>query len=246
MKRFPRIGAALKSVAVFVGAVTLAVAAILGIGFLSGLLHLPRTQAPVVAKAHFDVDVFALMTVQYRTPTTVVGVNLYGPSAQAVKCRFGRLAYLAQAPQYMPKTDRASATCIEVRFRGPAPGGQTAMQPGASHAVQFAMVPIEYDVHGRYIGMGVGPAPHLAIPGGATAAECKSRADDLRKTNYAAGRVPRGATLIVYCVGIPPLPPVAWASKAPDSQVRMQPCPYAPFPGDGPCQTATMLWLERL
>lgn len=89
--------------------------------------------------------------------------------------------------------------------------------------------------------MGVGDEPRQAIPGGQTAAECKARADDIRTSSYANGKVASAASLIVYCVGLPELPAEVWRGGSDDSSVMDKPCPSFPFVGAGPCQIATEL-----
>ena len=206
---------------------------------LAGCASAPHPKRAVesqtVVRPHFDVDAFAMMAVQYHDPKTVVGVNLYGPVSKDEQCKYGSAAYLAQAPQYMPKSDRAAATCLEIKFTGPVAGGQTVMQPFQGAALVYAIIPIEYDGNGKYLGMGVGDEPRQAIPGGRTADECQARADELRKLNYSEGKVDSHASLMVYCVGIPELDALF---QSVEPQVMDRPCPNYPFAGAGPCQIA--------
>ena len=179
-----------------------------------------------------------LIAVQYHSPTEIAGVSLYGPTAKESDCIKAAAAYLSQVPAYMPKTDRAAATCLHVVLVGAAVHGQTIVQPFAGQALAWAIVPIEYDAHGKYLGMG--NRDSQAIPGGADAATCKVRADDIRTSSYAEGKVPNGNTLLVYCVGLPAIPASVFAAPG-DSVVFKDPCPYYPFPGAGACEIATKL-----
>lgn len=199
--------------------------------------------AQTVVKPSFNVDAYALVAIQYHAPNVIAGVNLYGPVPKEQQCHEGGAAYLTQIPQYIPKTDRAAATCLEIKFTGPAAGGQTVLQPFTGTPIAYAIVPIEYDGSGHFVGMGVGDEPRQAIPGGQTATECTARADEIRTSSYGDGRVPAGASLIVYCVGIPRLD-VLWQNSGDDSSVMNKPCPSYPFVGAGPCQIATARWSD--
>lgn len=192
----------------------------------------------VAAPPAFKVDQFALIAVQYHSPTEVTGVNLYGPGGNERECTEAAIAYMQQAPALMPKTDRAAATCLHIMLLGAAKGGLTIVQPFSGQALEYAIVPVEFDATGKLLG--VGNSNGTAIPGGHDAATCKSRADDIRTSSYADGKVPASNTLLVYCVGLPAMPAELFAPPG-GSVAYKEPCPYYPFPGAGPCEIQTRL-----
>lgn len=194
--------------------------------------------ARTVALPTFTVDEFALIAVQYRSPTEVVGVNLYGPGGNESECTKAGISYMQQASQVIPKTDRVAATCLHIALTGAVKGGMTVMQPFSGQALEYAIVPVEYDAKGALLGIGENDGS--AIPGGRDAQTCQSRADDIRTSSYADGKIPAANTLLVYCVGLPAMPAAMFAPPG-DSVVYKEPCPYYPFPGAGPCEIQTRL-----
>lgn len=189
--------------------------------------------ARTVAPPAFKVDQFALIAVQYHSPTEVVGVNLYGPGGNESECTKAAISYMQQAAQAIPKTDRVAATCLHIALIGAAKGGLTIMQPFSGQPLEYAIVPVEYDATGKLLG--IGESDGTAISGGQDAATCKSRADEIRTSSYADGKIPEANTLLVYCVGLPAMPAELFAPPG-DSVVYKEPCPYYPFPGAGPCE----------
>lgn len=193
---------------------------------------------PTASAPPLHVDQFAMVAIQYHSPTEIVGVSLYGPADKESDCTKAAMAYLEQAAQSIPKPDRAVATCLEIKLNSVAKGGLTVMQPFVGSPIEYAIVPVEYTATGQLVGIG-GQDGH-AIPGGQDAATCKSRADEIRTSSYADGKIPEANTLLVYCVGLPAMPAELFAPPG-DSVVYKEPCPYYPFPGAGPCEIQTRL-----
>ena len=73
------------------------------------------------------------------------------------------------------------------------------LQPVQRPPLSYALIAVMYSKMGAYVGM----QPLHAV---AKAATCQAQARDLIDSNRKDGKVPFGASLLIYCLPVPALP----------------------------------------
>lgn len=151
---------------------------------------------------------------EYATPTVPLHVSTYGPVQHEHACRADAAA------QPYPKDSMYKNGCLTIMFVGPLPHGAVVIQPEArpeNNPIGVALIAVEYNTAGRWLG-----AQPLHVVSNADT--CKFQANDLKQGWYKDGSVPKGNSLLIYCVGIP-----KWEPKEKSETVRWTLAPARPW-----------------
>ncbi len=163
------------------------------------------------ASSHpFVADTYLTVGLDYQSATVLAGVSTYGPTPKAVMCERAEAAFVAESKGMEPPGHTAAATCLHVRFSGPAPKGQVVMQPGTAKPIAVVLIGVEYDSLGKWYGA-------EALHSTDSAKVCEKQANVVLADNLKNGRVPKGNTLLIYCLPVPALP----AQKVPRDDSRV-------------------------
>lgn len=158
----------------------------------------------------FTVNDYFFGVVQYSSPTTVDGVNAFGPGPEECGGEKGMANAVTQAndPQIEPPGENSIVTCLHVNFGGPlSANGVVVVQPwhDTQKPLEYALIAFLYDKAGKFVG---DEALH-ACPDVAT---CTTQAHEVIGEN--AKKVNGSKSLLIYVLPLPVLP--SSKSAAPD------------------------------
>ncbi|MGA7540353.1 MAG: hypothetical protein WBW93_16475 [Steroidobacteraceae bacterium] len=157
-------------------------------------------KAPVPSSSNFLADNEFVIEMEHDTSGALVNVSTYGPVPHGQSCEQFEAVTASGTEKYNPKGFRSQLTCLQVKFLGPlGPKGAVILQPSGAAPLKYALIAVMYSKMGAYVGM----QPLHAVKKAAT---CQAQARDLIDSNRKDGKVPFGASLLIYCLPVPALP----------------------------------------
>lgn len=161
------------------------------------------------AQNSFTVDDFIAVAMEYQGPSTLVGVDTYGPTDKEEVCQRSTAAAVVQSDDMLPHGHTMVTTCLHVKFGGPLPRGAAVTVPVAGTPFEYMTIGVEYTHAGDFVGAeALHPAPDVKT--------CMREARDVIGSNYKDGHVAAGNSLILYCV---PVPVIHQGSRASDGGI---------------------------
>lgn len=176
--------------------------AIITLGLIAGCAKAPHVATAALSKpASFTAEAFFVLEFEHDAQGALVHASPYGPTDSEFKALQDEAVKRAGASQRNPAGFTSQFTVQHVKFLGPlGPKGAVIMQPVARNRpapLGWVLFATDFDAHGQYLGAEM-------LHGVALATTCQRQARDLIDANH--DRIPRGASLLIYCVPVPPLP----------------------------------------
>jgi hypothetical protein len=180
---------------------------VIALGLLAGCSISPRISsvAPPVKRAAthagFTAEAFFVLEFEHDTAGNLVNAAPYGPTDSEFKAMQDEVMRKARVSQYNPAGFTSQFTIQHVEFKGPlGPKGAVVVQPVARNQPApkaWVLFATDFDAHGKYLGAEMLHAVALSLA-------CQHDARDVIDSNPHAA--PPGASLLIYCVPVPPLP----------------------------------------
>ncbi len=163
-----------------------------------GLFGCAKPVAVVSTSHSFMTEAFFVLEFEHDAKGVLVHAVSYGPTFKEQDCLNSELMYQAKARQYNPPGFISQFTCEHVMFRGPVgPRGAVIAQPTARPPTGWVLFATDFSAHGQYIGAEM-------LHSVADLSACQHDARAVIDSNPDA--IPPGASLLIYCVPVPPLP----------------------------------------
>jgi hypothetical protein len=159
------------------------------------------------AVGSFVAEAFFVLEFEHDPNGVLVHAASYGPTDSEFKATQDAFVRRAKVQDDNPPGFTSQFTVQHVKFIGPlGPKGAVVTQPvAANHPAPPAWVlfATDFDAHGAYLGSEMLHAVSLALT-------CQHQAHDIidstPRSDSEPYAVPPGASLLIYCVPVPPLP----------------------------------------
>lgn len=127
-----------------------------------------------------------------------IGADVLGRTRNGFLCGRNNAEIVTYSREhgFVPPGHMLGTTCVHVEFKAPLPRGYVIVQPYRGPVAGYFSFTVQFSPTGHFIGA-------KKLGKATTKGTCASRGADTLNSSYASRIVPKGVSVLIYCVPVP-------------------------------------------